>query len=621
MQGCAQKLFYTKKLKGNLQDSKFFSCMPDNRILEFFFNRGILSYADLFLAKNLLGLEGIAIKGLVPLVCHLSLAIRQGHLCIEYTNDTVRPDPSLLWKLYGEEEEAGDLQEELNEITDLILLGIKNIPLEYLCDPDLDLTQKPFVIKKNILYLQKFWSYEKKFIESIITIDKAVPLFNPDAGIVRKEVDRLFKEGKILPEQSEAIPAACHNNLTLITGGPGTGKTYTAGIIIKIFIMSITEEEKKNCSIILAAPTGKAAFNLQNSLNYLPEDSSFSIKTKTLHSLLEGDSNRNKGGSGYIEGNFIVIDESSMIDAKMMSRLLSSVRPGTKMIFLGDKYQLPAVESGCPFSDLLKIRERDAPLSVIELKKCLRADIREIVTFAESVNKGDIKAILEVLNTNDAEKTISGFFYDANSRSGILQQIILKEALSFFCSIIQKKGQSYDSLIEEFNSFRILSPLRKGTMGVESVNKLIFDQLVKERVYENEAVIPIIITKNDYSLQLFNGETGLLVKKNGNFSAIEKGDFALFPTREVGDDKEKYRKIPALLLKHYEYAFCISIHKSQGSEFKEIMILFPKNAARFGREVFYTAVTRAKRKIRIITDKITITKIIENRTERISGLG
>lgn len=173
------------------------------------------------------------------------------------------------------------------------------------------------------------------------------------------------------------------------------------------------------------------------------------------------------------------------------------------------------------------------------------------------------------------------------------------------------------TLLQSYNNFRMLSPLKNGLFGVQEINRLMHQRRLGKVFFEEYATAPIMITANDYKMDLFNGEVGVLVsrkeRKNVSFG---DGDFALFS----GSASQPYRKIPAILLPKFELAYCLSVHKSQGSEFNHVILFLPQGSERFGREVLYTAITRAKRKLQIWGPNAIIEQTIYNRSERLSGL-
>ena len=303
-------------------------------------------------------------------------------------------------------------------------------------------------------------------------------------------------------EQLQAVRMALREPLSIISGGPGTGKSFTAAKLISAFTGKIA----------VAAPTGKATANLRHIPN---------CTLKTLHSLL---SNRRQ-----LPFDLIVIDEGSMIDAEMMTRLFEQVHDQARLVILGDRDQLPPIDTGHFFSDLTQM----APTCY--LKKCHRAELKEIVELAASVKRGE-KIPFEPLQLPEIPDGVT-----------------------------------------------LLTPLRKGPFGVDQLN---------ERLRKSGPV-PIIITENANGLA--NGETGILYPDWTTTFGLKRTQ-----------------------LPRFEEAYALSVHKSQGSEYDRVYLVVPKGSERFGREMLYTAITRAKKEIRIFADENTLEQCLSQTAARLS---
>lgn len=471
-------------------------------------------------------------------IAFLSKSSREGHLCVSVNENEITPTP----------------HEAFNK--NQIVQGSKAID------------HLPIIQVGTFFYFQKNWKRESLFMENFQRIKKMEPFYK-----VTPEISE-----NLLPEQKSALIKACENSFTIITGGPGTGKTFTAGEIIKAFWKGLTLEDQSKVKIALAAPTGKAASNLQNSIHRaIPE---ICCQAQTLHSLL-GIKKRNT--PVILGADLILVDECSMIDALIMSELLNSIKAGARLIFLGDPYQLPPVESGNLFSDMIDL----CPEHVVHLKTCLRSDLKGILDFADAVNQGKDKEALQILNSNAGGISFIPF---PDSTLRFSQKALLEYACPFF---------------NHYDTFRILSPLRQGPYGVNELNAL-FENYFRKNTHPFSA--PIIITSNDPQLELFNGETGVL------YHYPNEPEYALFQTPKGP------RKIPAILLPTYEYAYALSVHKSQGSEFDHILLLLPEGSEHFGRQVLYTAATRARTRLEIISTPDILTRTITTLTHRLSGL-
>lgn len=395
---------------------------------------------------------------------------------------------------------------------------------------------------ENRWYLKRNFECEQILLTHVARLKKGLP-----DRIALTACENLNEEQKWAVEKSLSSP------LTFVCGGPGTGKTRTAVSIISHF-------PKKRVAV--AAPTGKATANLRNSIK-----ESENCTVATLQSLLK------KKRQTYLPYDLIVVDEGSMIDAFLMTELFSAVFDESQLVILGDINQLPPVGVGNFFADLV-MRESEC---VVFLKKCLRAELKEVLDLANRVNQKEIVPIF----TLPKQKELVA---------------LLSEKLCLASS------PPLEDLFVQYKRFRILTPQRVGPFGVESLNRRLYEENKKK----GANYIPITIKANNSDTDLYNGDFGFL---------SEKEKMAYF---------EGGKKIPLSFLPPFEFGYLLSIHKSQGSEFDEVMVLLPEGSENFGKEMLYTAVTRAKRKITLLGalfgDSQILEKIYKNDGKRISGL-
>lgn len=573
-------------------------------------------YLDYILVHRLLRDHPDTGQDVALFLCHLIVAAREGHLCVHVSDVDVNPPVTHLWQ---NEEGCPLSTDEEQVLTQMMLMGAKSIPegiMKSLHKDHDSIPQKTICREGNAFYLQKYWMFETLFLKYLKRHIQTSPVLAINATKVNETLQQMCKEKILLEEQAQAIEQACLNSLTLITGGPGTGKTYTAGHLIRVFWENLSEEKRRSCQIVLAAPTGKAAANLQRSLSSVATslDGFPLIQSKTLHSLLGI-----KQGASYQElkrlsADLVVIDESSMIDVRMMASLFESLKPGSRLILLGDKHQLPSVEAGSVFVDLIQLQQNYSALNIpcVSLSVCLRAELKSLIDFAQLVNRGLGQEVLNYLD--NAESQGIKRLHLSNEQKDAQREFLL-HIRSYFPSIIQQ-GQHPEQLLNLFQSIRLLSPMRKGPFGVEVLNQLIWQKLCQESSMNGWMAIPIMIAMNDYRQELFNGETGVLVRRLP-FHAIGSEDYALFPSRQDGG---QVRRISALLLPKYEFAYCLSVHKSQGSEFERVILVLPEGSELFGREVFYTAITRARKYLEIYGSDNVILKTVEQQGLRLSGI-
>jgi exodeoxyribonuclease V alpha subunit len=537
-------------------------------LLKHLLTQGYFAYIDLALAEKYANNDSQA-----ALIAFLSLAVRNGHLCVQI-KDSVEPSPSLM-----------DTSENSISSDDLSALEKEIIKGSVHC-------QDPLVCDQNLFYFRKYWSKETAFVEHVVRLER----MQPSLIFPHLEISKV-----LLHEQAEAIRLACQQTLTIICGGPGTGKTYTAGQMISHFWQAMSQEQRESCRIALAAPTGKAAANLQKSLSRAVGnlDHFKPISAKTLHALLgiKGDGQRKQGVPRYLAADIVIVDECSMIDVDLMTHLFASIKHGARLILLGDKYQLPSVEAGSLFADLMHARG----MFSVELKQCMRSELKGILNLAQAIKEGQAQEAVQLLAME--EDGISHLKMDSHA--------LLDYAYSKFPSIVPEDPKS---LLESYNAFKVLSSLRKGPLGADEFNAQLHKRTIQKAHADKILVEPIILTSSDANLELFNGESGVLVRKNG--SEISVGDYALFPDRKDGS----VRKIPGLVLPKFEYAYCLSVHKSQGSEYDHVLFLMPPGTEFFGREVFYTAVTRARRRLEIWGDEQVLEQTVQRSSKRFSGV-
>ena len=403
-------------------------------------------------------------------------------------------------------------------------------------------------------------------------------------------------------KQQEAVIEAVKNGLLIITGGPGTGKTTTINAIIRYF-------ELEGLEISLAAPTGRAAKRMTEATGY---------EAKTIHRLLEltgvpqesrGNVHFERNAQNPLAADVIIIDEMSMVDIFLMHALLSAVVTGTRLILVGDVNQLPSVGPGSVLKDIIG----SGCFSVVELVKIFRqASQSDIVVNAHKINQG-VPVTLD-------NKSMDFFFlkrYDANVIISVVITLIQKKLPKFV------EATPYD--------IQVLTPMRKGLLGVERLNTILQQYLnppgqeKKEREHgqglfrEGDKVMQI---KNNYQMEWeIRGAYGIPVEKgvgvfNGDTGIIrEINTFA--ETLTVEFDEKRFVEYSFKQLDELELAYAITIHKAQGSEYPAVIIpLLGGPRMLMNRNLLYTAVTRARRCVTLVGDEKTFFEMEENRMEQ-----
>lgn len=557
---------------------------PKHSLLKSAVHVGALSPVDVEFTNMLFQGCSEIDENVAGVICHLTKSAREGHLCVKFNEGKLTPSPKEIWLRDCSEEPSEELVHFVQELEH----AFEVIPEEFISDVELDTVgypDQPICRFGQSLYLQKYWVFETHFIKHLQLLLKGTPEYIIGESLV---MDKL-SHSSLNQKQTEAVFLAFRNQLSIICGGPGTGKTHTAGTFVSIFTELFSHSILR---IALTAPTGKAASKLRASLGDIHHAK---VEAHTLHALLNlsPESSYCYPPKRFLPYDLIIVDECSMIDVKLMASLLPAIKQGARIILLGDPNQLPSVEAGSLFSDIINSLDSS---SIAILNECLRVELEELVEFGKEINQGEITSYPDCVHC----------LHSSSESPWKIEEELIKEIVSHFPQTFTASEAD-----RAFQNFRVLSPLRNGMMGVDQLNDKLL-HLVYQKVKDySEYAVPIMITRNHQKRELFNGETGLLVRKKGKSPYdIEEGDYALF-----GD-----RKIPALLLPKFEYAFCLSVHKSQGSEFEHVFLVLPKGSEWFGREMLYTAVTRAKKKLTIWGDQSVIEPTLKNHCQRSSGV-
>jgi exodeoxyribonuclease V alpha subunit len=469
-------------------------------------------------------------------------------------------------------------------------LGVETLDL-----PDLGAESPCMVRYGDLIYLQK----NATCIAEIARHLKRLSSTPPMRPLLPEEIDPSLN-----PEQAAAVELATQESLCVLSGGPGTGKTFTAVQIVKACLRRQSAE--KPLQVVLSAPTGKAACHLrahvekQMALNPLVH-----IKSGTLHSILQW-SGREEDKTPPLFADLVIVDESSMIDAPLFERFLGALQEGTRLVLIGDPHQLPAVGAGSIFADLVEF----PVCKGVQLNSCVRSDKQGILRLAEAVRNGDAERALEALSSSDAVEWV-----DITSES----------PAAFLAALWQRFGSHFihhfpapvepEFLLSLMGDFSILSCLRKGPMGVDAVNAYFLTQVMARAQGASWVALPLMMTVSQRDLDLYNGQQGILMCRptssplSGRFS-VE--DYVVF---------EGARTFPAALLSGFSLSYCFSVHKSQGSEYREVLVLAPEGSDVFGREILYTAITRAKQRVMLAVAKPLLRSCIALSSRRYSGLG
>ena len=405
------------------------------------------------------------------------------------------------------------------------------------------------------------------------------------------------EEIKLDPKQHTAVIESIKHGLLVLTGGPGTGKTTTINTMIRFF-------ESEGMSILLAAPTGRATKRMTEATGY---------EAQTIHRLLEVNVNpeeaENSGGflrnrQNPLEADVIIIDEMSMVDLTLMHALLSAVIPGTRLILVGDVDQLPSVGPGSVLKDIIASHR----FPVVTLTRIFRqAGESDIIVNAHKINAGE-----PVIPDN---KSRDFFFLRRQDADTIIGIVIM---------LIQKKLPKYVGADQ--NEIQVMTPTRKGLLGVERLNEILQKYLNPEEPKKAQREIngrlfregdKVMQIKNNYQIEWeVSTKFGLTVDKGTGVGVItEINEYT--ETIEVEFDESRKVKYGFDMTEELELAYAITVHKSQGSEYPAVIIpLLPGPKLLYNRNLLYTAVTRAKKCLTIVGSEAVFQEMIQNKNEQ-----
>lgn len=516
----------------------------------------------------------------------------------------------------------------------------------------------PMAFQFGALYFYRAWQDEYRIAQYIKNTLKKYRTLAFSYDEIHQKLEKYFPEKQEKTDwQKVAVATAIKSPFSIITGGPGTGKTTTVTRLLLVL------QELFDCKlhIKLVAPTGKAASRLEesikNALGFMQEKMNLSNslfnaipqKASTLHSLLGVNAFNDYtryNSHNPLQLDVLVVDETSMIDLPMMAKLINALKPETRLILLGDQAQLASVEAGAVLGELAQFvtqpysHEQATYLQATTSYEVEAADcsnpIRDCLCHLTESRRFDkdsgIGKLAEFIQKGKADDSLELFdhypqelhFNALNDESDAVNQVV-KSAVENYRTFLKmlddlrkqkidpnaknEQGISYAEAIQaQFNSVRFLTALRNSDLGVENLNKEIALALREQKLlwFRNEQDWyigkPIMITENDHNVRLYNGDIGLCLA-NGK---------VWFGNREVLTSR-----IPA-----HELAFMMTIHKSQGSEFKHTVMVLPTEVNPvLSRELVFTGVTRAKKELTVFADEKIWKTAIRQTVKRQSGLG
>ncbi len=507
---------------------------------------------------------------------------------------------------------------------------------------------KPLILDdRSRLYLYRYWEYETKL--ALLLKKRAEEDFvTTDLQYLKESFAQFFPGGnnETVDWQKVAALTAVVKKLCIITGGPGTGKTATVARILALLL-----KQDNSLKIALTAPTGKACVRMQQSIrdskmtfecsdrlkDLIPE------KAATIHRLLRAVPNSpyfRYNDNNLLSYDVVVVDEASMVDLALMTKLVGAVSSRARLILLGDKDQLASVEAGAVLGDICSKNQSDIfsknfcllykkitgdtiqdgrPNSkspaisdcIVELRKNFRFGIGSgIGIISQSINNGDADKAVHSLKSEEH----ADIKWSPLPAPGNLMKDLKSEILQGFMNYLQESDPV--KTLDMLDRFRVLCALRDGPYGVMSLNKIIERTLSSENLIKPDSSWysgrPVMITKNNYNLKLYNGDIGVILPDRESNNELR----AFFI-----DSDNKLRKVPPARLGYHETAFAMTVHKSQGSEYDRILLILPdRDSPVVTRELIYTGITRARGQAEILCPENIFRTGVSVRTKRTSGL-
>ena len=557
----------------------------------------------------------------------LSLFIKAGHTCLPLDRN-----PQEWVEILGLDlENLSFFQNENIKISEVELSPIVGF------DGDM----KPLILAGEQLTFRRYWYYENiagQWIKKNSSNKSTIGISDISVQIL----DDLFpKFTSELNWQKVATALSLIKPFLIISGGPGTGKTTTVARILALH-QKLSDER---LNIALAAPTGKAAGRMGEALNRelekldLSEDElrHFPTDAKTVHRLLSGTESRGllpPVEKKLLRHDLIIIDEASMMDLSLMYRLVDHLSENTRLILLGDKDQLASVEAGAVFADLCQKKENGFLPETIEslakigigteLPEHEESEISDSIVyltksyrFDESSGIGRLSELVKNQNQQN-EKLLSIFdeYSDLKHQLFNYQNEDIQNILGDLKQKIENCSQikTPEEMLEFWKESAWLMVLRRGLTGTERLNRLIEERLAADRIVSMEAGWyhgrPVMITHNDYNLGVFNGDMGI---------AIMDDDESIWIYVESGPEIKRFKP---QRLSHFDPAYFLTVHKSQGSEFNHVNFLLPqKDTPILTKELIYTAITRARESFSLYGSLDLFEKGMRRETLRFTGLG
>ncbi len=568
-------------------------------LLAIFNQADVLSAADVHVATRLGAMTEESDEQVLLATALAVRAVRQGSTCLDLTTVADVPledETEALEVLPWPEPEAWEAAVAASPLVRLEVLRFDNA----------------------LLYLDRYWREEVQVCRDVVArLDREGP--EVDAAVLDAGVLRVFPD-EGYDEQRAAVREAAQRWTTVLTGGPGTGKTTTVAGLLALLAEQAEHGRigtGRNLRIALSAPTGKASARLQQSVEdetrKLPQadrDRLGDLQSSTLHRLLgwrpDSSIRFRHNRSNRLPHDVIVVDETSMVSLTMMARLLEAVRPDTRLVLVGDPGQLASVEAGAVLADLVDGfgRRSESPVAALSTSHRFGGDIADL---AQALRADDADRVIEVLHGGGPVELIDP---EDDQAMAVFRAVTTEAALDV--RLAAESGQA-QAAVDALDQHRLLCAHREGPYGVAGWNRQV-ERLVAERSgvthYEEwYAGRPVLVTANDYGQGLYNGDIGVTIRAtDGRLRVVVPGADGL-------------KEFATTRLAGVQTVHAMTVHKSQGSQAREVSVIMPPEDSRLlTHELFYTAVTRAQDKVRVIGTEESVRAAVARKVQRASGL-
>ena len=594
---------------------------------------GVLRTLDDALANTLRRLDPHTPDDVLAAVALASLAIAHGHAGFDPASPRHLVDADIAWP---------DADAWLQQ-----LAASRFVATPQSADDESDTA--PLVLESGLLYLRRYREYERRLAMQLHRIASHVV---PDMGIepIATLFASLFPAARDGDHQARAAALALRSALLLVTGGPGTGKTTTIARLLVLRIAQALHAGHAAPRIALAAPTGRAADRMADSLRRavaqmagLAIDAAsldaLPTQASTLHRLLGTipDSPRFRHGNDHpLPFDIVVVDEASMVDLPLMCKLVDAVADGAQLILLGDPDQLPSVEAGDVLAAILSAAGDGDALSMDDAA-ALRPLLADVPVDAEAdgfrghrvhLQRGwrqdeslDLAPLAQAVRNGDGAEALSllrgGALANVHFHENVEDPLQARpDLLGHFRALAMHTDPA--QALQQANRLRLLTALREGPQGARGLNARIESALSGRRIGSPPAWFPgrlLLVTENSYRHDLFNGDVGICL------AGADGTPLAWFVDNGRGDGSNGVRAFHPAALPAHESAFAMTVHKAQGSEFDEVWLQLPRSDSRvLSRELLYTGLTRARSALHVAGSAEVIAAALSRHARRVSGL-